>query len=147
MENSFVVKIVADDDRFIPRYESGGAAGADLRYNGKTIILGPLERNLFDVGFTVALPPGVEMQIRPRSGLSLKQGVTVLNAPGTIDSDYRGRVGVILVNLSNDHVTIKDGDRIAQAVINVVGKGSFDKVESLDETDRGTGGFGSTGEK
>jgi dUTP pyrophosphatase len=118
----------------------------DLRANiTASITLKPLERTIIKTGLFIALPVGFEAQVRPRSGLAAKNGITVLNAPGTIDADYRGEIGVILVNLSNDAFTIKDGDRIAQLVIAKHERAEWNLVVSLDETARGTGGFGSTG--
>ena len=130
----------------LPHYETTSSAGMDLKANlDENIILKPLERTIIKTGLYMALPTGYEAQIRPRSGLAIKNGITVLNAPGTIDADYRGEIGVILVNLSNDNFTIKDGDRIAQMVIAKYQQANWIEVTSLDETERGTGGFGSTG--
>ena len=131
----------------LPAYESALAAGADLRAAmDKDIVLAPGERTLIPAGFAMALPVGYEAQVRPRSGLAAKQGVTVLNSPGTIDADYRGEVKVILVNLGQDPVTISRGMRIAQMVIAPVMQPRFTEVEALSKTDRGAGGFGSTGQ-
>lgn len=131
----------------LPAYESALAAGADLRAAmDKDIVLAPGERALIPTGFAMALPVGYEAQVRPRSGLAAKQGVTVLNSPGTVDADYRGEVKVILVNLGQDPVTISRGMRIAQMVIAPVMQPRFTEVEALSETDRGAGGFGSTGQ-
>lgn len=141
----------ADRNLPLPTYETPGAAGADLRANlpegqrATGIALAPGARALIPTGLRAEIPPGFEMQIRPRSGLALKQGVTVANAPGTIDSDYRGPVGVILINLGTDPVTIAHGDRIAQAVVAPVVQAAFALTDSLGETARGQGGFGSTG--
>ena len=141
----------ADTSLALPQYETSGAAGADLRANlppdarAAGIALAPGARALVPTGLAVAIPPGFEMQIRPRSGLALKHGLSLANAPGTIDSDYRGPLGIILINLGQDVVTIAHGDRIAQAVITPVAQATFTLAETLDETDRGTGGFGSTG--
>lgn len=132
----------------LPRYQTPHAAGLDLLAavdEGSPIVLGPGERALVPTGLAVALCDGTEAQIRPRSGLALKHGVTVLNTPGTIDADYRGEIGVILVNLGSAPFTIRRGERIAQMVIAPVLRAAFDLVETLDETDRGAGGFGSTG--
>lgn len=130
----------------LPRYHTAGSAGFDLTANlDAPVTLAPLERALISTGLYVALPAGYEAQIRPRSGLATKYGLTVLNAPGTIDADYRGEWGVILVNLSNQPVTIHDGDRVAQAVIARCEQAEFIEVETLDETLRGSGGFGHTG--
>ena len=120
----------------------------DLRANiGEPVVLRPMERRLIPTGLYIALPPGYEAQVRPRSGLALKHGITVLNAPGTIDADYRGEVGVLLVNLSTDDFTVNDGERIAQMVIARHEQGEFIAVKALDETERGTGGYGHTGVK
>lgn len=131
-----------------PRYQSGGAAGADLCAAlppEARLELAPLGRALVPCGFSLALPEGYEAQIRPRSGLALRHGITVLNTPGTIDRDFRGEVQVLLVNLGSEPFSIGRGDRIAQIVFAPVGQASFTLKEALDETDRGTGGFGSTG--
>ena len=118
----------------------------DLRANiEEPIVLRPMERKLIPTGLYIALPPGYEAQVRPRSGLALKRGITVLNAPGTIDADYRGEVGVLLINLSNDEFTVNDGERIAQMVIARHEQVEFVEVETLDETERGAGGYGHTG--
>ncbi len=141
----------ADRDVPLPAYATDGAAGADLRANlapddrADGITLAPLERRLIPTGLAVEIPPGFEMQIRPRSGLALKQGLSLPNTPGTIDSDYRGPLGIILINLGDAPVTIGHGDRIAQAVVAPVAQAIFRIAEALDDTDRGTGGFGSTG--
>lgn len=132
----------------LPSYETSGAAGMDLRAAlpaGTPVIIGPLERSLIPTGLTMELPAGYEAQVRPRSGLALKSGITVLNTPGTIDSDYRGEVKVILINLSDHPVEINRGDRIAQMVIAPVTRATIELVESLSLTKRGEGGFGSTG--
>lgn len=132
----------------LPDYASRGAAGADIRANFEDrgeIELSPGARALVPTGFAVALPEGFEMQIRPRSGLALKHGVTLVNSPGTVDADYRGAVGVIIVNHGHEAVTVSHGDRIAQAVIAPVIQTTFVEVEALEETARGAGGFGSTG--
>ncbi|MCW1918497.1 dUTP diphosphatase [Rhodobacter sp. KR11] len=135
----------------LPSYETLGAAGADLRANlppearADGITLPPMGRAILPTGIRLAIPQGYEMQIRPRSGLAVKSGVTVVNAPGTIDSDYRGPLGVALVNLSGDDYTIRHGDRIAQAVVAPVVQAGYRVVTALDDTARGTGGFGSTG--
>lgn len=131
----------------LPAYESALAAGADLRAAmDEDVVLAPGERTLIPTGFAMALPAGYEAQVRPRSGLAAKQGVTVLNSPGTVDADYRGEVKVVLVNLGQDPVTISRGMRIAQMVIAPVMQPRFTEVEALSETDRGAGGFGSTGQ-
>lgn len=131
-----------------PAYASEGAAGADLRAaiaETAEITLNPRERALVPTGFALQLPAGYEAQVRPRSGLAIRHGVTVLNSPGTIDADYRGEVQVILINLGSEPFTLRRGDRIAQLVVAPVSRAVFAEVESLDETGRGAGGFGSTG--
>ena len=141
----------ADPALPLPAYETAGAAGADLRANlpaamRKTgIILAPGARSLIPTGLRIALPPGFEAQIRPRSGLALKHGVTLVNAPGTIDADYRGPLGVILINLGAEPFAVTHGARIAQMVIAPVAQARFRRVQKLDDTPRGAGGFGSTG--
>ncbi|NNE88760.1 MAG: dUTP diphosphatase [Silicimonas sp.] len=138
----------ADQNLPLPSYETPGAAGADLRANFPdkgTLTLAPGARALVPTGLAVEIPHGFEMQIRPRSGSALKQGLSLANAPGTIDSDYRGPLGVILINLGQDAITIKHGDRIAQAVVAPVVQAQFELVDHLSDTARGTGGFGSTG--
>jgi dUTP pyrophosphatase len=140
------VKIVNRGEQKLPKYETLGSAGMDIRANIEDdIILYPLERRLIPTDLFIALPEGLEAQIRPRSGLALKFGVTVLNSPGTIDSDYRGEIKVLLVNLSNHQFTIKKGERIAQMVISDYQKVNFVEVKDLDKTERGTGGYGHTG--
>ncbi|MGR3614758.1 MAG: dUTP diphosphatase [Paracoccaceae bacterium] len=147
-----VIRITRDDGAdpsiALPSYETPGAAGADLRANlpdGRAICLQPGERALIPTGLRVAIPVGFEVQIRPRSGLALKQGITLPNSPGTIDSDYRGPLGVILLNSGQEAFEIQHGDRIAQLVIAPVLQVEFDEVDMLDETERGSSGFGSTG--
>ena len=140
------VNIVNTSQHQLPNYATTGSSGVDIRANiSSPIILKPLQRELVTTGLFIELPIGFEAQIRPRSGLALKQGITCLNSPGTIDSDYRGEIKVILINLSNENVTINDGDRIAQMVIIKVEKVSFVLVNNLTETQRGDGGFGHTG--
>lgn len=140
------VKIVNHSRFALPEYQTALSAGMDLRANIKeSISLEPLQRALVPTGLYVELPAGYEMQIRPRSGMAAKQGVTVLNAPGTIDADYRGEIKVILVNLSPDVVTINDGERVAQAVVARCEQVEWESVEELSATERGEGGFGSTG--
>ena len=140
------IPIINRSKHALPAYETGQAAGMDLRANlEEPIQLGPLERSIVPTGLYIALPEGFEAQIRPRSGLAAKQGLTVLNSPGTIDADYRGEIKVILVNLSNSTVQIHDGDRVAQMVIARYEQAQWTPVETLDETMRGAGGFGSTG--
>lgn len=132
----------------LPHYETIASAGMDLRANLKeSIIIQPLGRTIVPTGLFIELPIGIEAQVRPRSGLAAKKGITVLNAPGTIDADYRGEVGVILVNLSSEPFTIENGERIAQMVIAKHERADWNLVESLSETARGEGGFGSTGVK
>lgn len=141
-----IVKLINKSKHQTPNYETSASAGMDLRANIlESITLKPLERVVIKTGLFMALPQGMEAQIRPRSGLAAKHGISVLNAPGTIDADYRGEVGVILVNLSNQDFTINDGDRIAQMVIAKFEQIQWQEVHILDETERGTGGFGSTG--
>lgn len=140
------VKIVNKSNHQLPQYETNASAGMDLRANIETSIsLKPLERSIIKTGLFIELPIGTEAQVRPRSGLAAKFGVTVLNSPGTIDADYRGEIGVILINLSNTNFVINDGDRIAQLVIAKHQQISWLEVAVLEETKRGTGGFGSTG--
>jgi len=140
------INIINKSKHALPHYETKSSAGMDLRANlEEEITLKPLERIIVKTGLFMALPQGYEAQVRPRSGLAIKNGITVLNAPGTIDADYRGEIGVILINLSNKIFTIKDGDRIAQMVIAKHKQAKWIDVESLDETKRGKGGFGSTG--
>ena len=140
------VKIINRSKHQLPSYATALSAGMDLRANIDTpIVLQPLERKLVPTGLFMALPQGYEAQVRPRSGLAIKKGITVLNSPGTIDADYRGEVCVILVNLSNEPFTITDGERIAQMVIARHEQVEWCECEVLDETDRGAGGFGHTG--
>ena len=142
-----LIKKVSTNPLFkLPKYESNGAAGMDLSADiDAEVELKPLERFLFPTGISISLPKDLEAQIRPRSGLAIKNGITLLNTPGTVDSDYRGEIKVILVNISNDKYTIQPGDRIAQMVLSQFVQGQFELVENLDETDRGSSGFGSTG--
>ncbi len=128
----------------MPAYATQGSAGVDLRAS-EPCVIPPGGRALVPTGLRIALPEGYEAQVRPRSGLALKHGVTLLNSPGTIDSDYRGEIGVILINLGQEPFSIQPGDRIAQMVFAPVTRGVWDEVETLDETERGAGGFGSTG--
>ena len=140
------IKIVNKSKHPLPTYETSNSAGMDLRANlDEPIVLKPLERTLVKTGLFIAIPAGYEGQVRPRSGLALKKGITCLNSPGTIDADYRGEVGVILVNLSNEPFVINDGERIAQLVIARYESAEWEPVELLDQTERGAGGFGSTG--
>ena len=142
------IKIINKSNHELPHYETIASAGMDLRANiSESIILKPLERTIVKTGLFIELPIGIEAQVRPRSGLAAKKGITVLNAPGTVDADYRGEVGVILVNLSNEDFTIENGERIAQLVIAKHERAEWLEVEALSETSRGEGGFGSTGVK
>ena len=142
------IKIVNRGGQQLPAYATPQSAGMDLRANiAEPITLHPMERRIVPTGLYIALPPGYEAQVRPRSGLALKHGITVLNSPGTIDSDYRGEIGVLLVNLSTDDFTITAGERIAQMVIARHEQGEFEVVDELDKTERGTGGYGHTGVK
>jgi len=142
------IEIINTSDHALPNYETILSAGMDLRavLEGP-ITIGSLDRVLIKTGLFMALSQGYEAQVRPRSGLAYKKGVTVLNAPGTIDADYRGEIGVILVNLSKEDFTIEHGDRIAQMVISKYERAEWSEVKELSETERGTGGFGSTGVK
>ena len=140
------IQIINKSKHALPHYETLASAGMDLKANiENAIVLKPLERTIVTTGLYLALPVGTEAQVRPRSGLAAKKGITVLNSPGTIDADYRGEVGVILVNLSNEDFTINDGERIAQLVIAKHERAEWKEVTELDETARGAGGFGSTG--
>ena len=142
------LKIVNKSSNPLPEYKTVQSAGMDLRANlTESIVLKPLERKLIPTGLFIALPDGYEAQIRPRSGLALKNGVTVLNTPGTIDADYRGEVGIILINLSNEPFVINNGERICQMVIMNYTKVEWVEVEELNDTERGAGGFGHTGVK
>lgn len=142
------IKVINKGHQALPAYATSQSAGMDLRANiDETIILRPMERRLIGTGLYIALPEGYEAQVRPRSGLALKHGLTVLNSPGTIDADYRGEIMVLLINLSNDNFAINDGERIAQMVIARHEQGEFVEVEELDETERGAGGYGHTGVK
>lgn len=133
-------------DAILPEYKTDGAAGADLcAYIDAEIKLRPMERRLIPTGVFVELPFGYELQVRPRSGLALKYGVTVLNTPGTVDSDYRGELQVLLINLGGEDFVVKNGDRIAQAIITEVSRASFTMAHSLSATERGSSGYGSTG--
>ncbi len=143
-----ILKIQLDEGAKLPQYSSLQAAGADIcacLADNSTLVVKPLQRVLVPTGLRIALPVGYEAQIRPRSGLAIKSGITVLNTPGTIDSDYRGEIKIILINLSDTDFVIKNGDRIAQMVIAKHENATFETVLSLDETERGEGGFGSTG--
>lgn len=139
------IKIINRSKHALPKYQTALSAGMDLYANlDAPVTLKPLERKLIATGLLMELPQGYEAQVRPRSGLAIKNGITVLNTPGTIDADYRGEIGVILVNLSAESFTINDGDRIAQMVIAKHETAIWDEVDELSETDRGEGGFGST---
>lgn len=140
------IPIINKSHHPLPTYATPQSAGMDLRaFLQEPVTLAPGERGLISTGLYMALPPGYEAQVRPRSGLALKRGLTVLNAPGTIDADYRGEVGVILINLSQEPQTISDGERVAQMVIAPVSQIAWKETSDLDETDRGAGGFGHTG--
>ena len=142
------VQIINKSKHALPNYATSYSAGMDLRANlNEPIVLRPLQRCLVSTGLYIALPEGYEAQIRPRSGLALKKGITLLNTPGTIDADYRGEIGVIMVNLSTEDFTIEDGERIAQMVIARYEQAEWQEVEVLDDTERGAGGFGHTGTK
>lgn len=142
------IQVINKGHQPLPQYATPQSAGMDLRANlEEPIILRPLERRLIPTGLHIALPAGYEAQVRPRSGLALKRGITVLNSPGTIDADYRGEVGVLLINLSQEDFVVNDGERIAQMVIARHEQGEFEAVEVLDETERGEGGYGHTGVK
>jgi len=142
------IKIINKSNHDLPHYETIASAGMDLRANlSESRTLKPLERSIVGTGLFIELPIGVEAQVRPRSGLAAKKGITVLNAPGTIDADYRGEIGVILVNLANEDFTIQNGERIAQLVIAKHERAEWENVQELSETERGEGGFGSTGTK
>ncbi|WP_295274805.1 dUTP diphosphatase [Prevotella sp.] len=142
------IKIVNRGRQQLPAYATELSAGMDLRANiDESITLNPMERRIIPTGLYIALPPGYEAQVRPRSGLALKHGITVLNSPGTIDADYRGEIGVLLINLSTEPFVITEGERIAQMVIARHEQGQFEVVEQLDQTERGEGGYGHTGVK
>lgn len=142
------IKVINKGHQQLPAYATSQSAGMDLRANLEApIVLKPMERKLVSTGLFIALPEGFEAQVRPRSGLALRHGITVLNTPGTIDADYRGEVMVLLVNFSQEEFVIRDGERIAQMVIARHEQGYFVEVETLDETERGTGGYGHTGVK
>lgn len=142
------VKIINRGHQPLPSYATEQSAGMDLRANiDEPIVLKPLQRTIVKTGLFMALPPGYEAQVRPRSGLALKHGITVLNSPGTIDADYRGEIGVLLINLGDKDFVINDGERIAQMVIAKHETVTFSPTDSLDETERGAGGYGHTGVK
>lgn len=142
------VPIINESPYDLPSFATVNSAGVDLRAHLENpVTLGPLERTIVGTGLKIALPEGFEAQVRPRSGLAAKHGLTVLNSPGTIDADYRGEIGVILVNLSNEIFTVNPGERIAQLVIAKYEQALWEPSDSLDETERGAGGFGSTGKE
>ncbi len=142
------IEIINNSQHELPQYATPQSAGLDLRANlEESITLKPLERRLIPTGLHIALPDGYEAQVRPRSGLAYKKGITVLNAPGTIDADYRGDIGVILINISNEDFVVENGERIAQLVIAKYDQAEWNLVTKLSETNRGEGGFGSTGVK
>lgn len=144
MADRVVIPFTVRDGGQPPTYQTGGAAGADLRCVD-SFSIGPMERKLVLTGVSVAIPPGFEGQVRPRSGLAIRHGISMVNSPGTIDSDYRGELAVIMINLGSEVVQFDAGDRIAQLVIAPVIQAEFEAVESLETTERGAGGFGSTG--
>ncbi len=142
------IRVINKSHHPLPEYATAQSAGMDLRANlDAPIVLRPMQRCLVPTGLYMALPPGTEAQVRPRSGLAIKKGITVLNSPGTIDADYRGEVCVILINLSQEDFVIEDGERVAQIVIARYEQSSWEDVETLDDTERGSGGFGHTGAK
>ncbi|MBQ1773736.1 MAG: dUTP diphosphatase [Prevotella sp.] len=142
------VRVINKGHQPLPAYATPQSAGMDLRANLESpVVLQPMERRLIPTGLYIALPEGAEAQVRPRSGLALKHGITVLNSPGTIDADYRGEVGVLLINLSQEPFTVNDGERIAQMIIARHEQADFELVEELDQTERGAGGYGHTGVK
>lgn len=142
------IKVINKSQHELPHYETVASAGMDLRANiEEPVTLAPLERAIIKTGLFIELPVGYEAQVRPRSGLAAKKGITVLNAPGTVDADYRGEIGVILVNLSNEPFTMTNGERVAQLVIAKHERADWKEVDELSTTDRGQGGFGSTGVK
>ena len=144
--NAITIKYTAKSGVVPPSYKTSGAAGADVcAFLDSPVVIGCGERAMIPTGLCFEIPEGFEIQVRPRSGLAAKNGVTVLNTPGTIDSDYRGEVKVILINLGSEDFVISDGDRIAQMVVAPVTQGVFENAEFLDETERGSGGFGHTG--
>ena len=143
-----IIRLQDDNDVPLPSYESEGSSGMDIRANVKEpVLLNPGEIKLIPTGFAVSVPLGYEAQIRPRSGLALKHGIGLVNSPGTIDSDYRGEVGIIMTNWGSESFSIRRGDRIAQMIISKVYKADFVVADNLDETSRGQGGFGHTGIK
>jgi len=146
MTDTLKISVVSHADLPLPKHETMQAAGVDLRANlSEAVVLNPMERKLIGTGLHMELPDGYEAQIRPRSGLAYKQGLTVLNSPGTIDADYRGEIKVLLVNLSNEEATINHGDRIAQMIVAPYQRIELSKTDKLSDTHRGSGGYGSTG--
>ena len=144
--NKVSIKFLAQEGAIIPEYKTSGAAGADVcAFLSEPVVIKSGEFAMIPTGLSFAIPEGYEIQVRPRSGLAAKNGVTVLNTPGTIDSDYRGEVKVILINHGKDSFTVNNGDRIAQLIVAPVTQGVFEKTDELDSTERGEGGFGSTG--
>lgn len=144
--NKVNIKFVAQEGAIVPEYKTSGAAGADVcAFLSEPVVIKSGEFAMIPTGLSFAIPEGYEIQVRPRSGLAAKNGVTVLNTPGTIDSDYRGEVKVILINHGKDAFTVNNGDRIAQLIVAPVTQGVFEKTDELDSTERGEGGFGSTG--
>jgi len=144
--NTISISCTVEEGAVLPVYKTSGAAGCDVcAFLSEPVIIPPMKRAMISTGLAFAIPEGYEIQVRPRSGLAAKNGVTVLNTPGTIDSDYRGEVKVILINLGDEDFTVNNGDRIAQLIVAPVTIGDFHKVDILDETQRGSGGFGSTG--
>lgn len=142
------VKVINNSNNPLPQYATIDSAGLDLRANiSEPIVIKPLERKLIPTGLYISLPKGYEMQVRPRSGMAIKHGITCINTPGTIDSDYRGEIGVGLINLSNESFTVNPGDRISQGVLNKVEQINWVEVATLDETERASGGYGHTGIK
>ncbi|MCF8365843.1 MAG: dUTP diphosphatase [Bacteroidales bacterium] len=142
------IRIVNKSKHALPAYETQASAGMDLRSNiDEPVILKPLERTLIPTGLFIELPLGFEAQIRPRSGLAIKKGISLVNTPGTIDADYRGEIKIIVINLSNQEVEISDGERIAQMIISKVEQAEWIEVKQLEDTQRGAGGFGHTGTK
>lgn len=142
------VKIINKSHHPLPAYATSLSAGMDIRANlTEPVVLNPLERKLIPTGLYLSLPEGYEAQMRPRSGLALKHGITLLNAPGTIDADYRGEIGIVLVNLSTEPFTVCDGERICQMVVAAHSRVGWELVDTLDETERGAGGFGHTGKE
>lgn len=142
------IKVINTSNHSLPAYETNSSAGLDIRANlAENVVLHPMDRALIKTGLFLEIPAGFECQVRPRSGLALKKGLTVLNSPGTIDADYRGEIGVILINLSTETVVLENGERIAQLVFSKVEQAEWLPMEILSETERGAGGFGSTGVK